>query len=97
MKYGVIGTGAIGGYYGAKLAHAGQECLKSVNNDKLQTLLPPLLHDHTLVVLIQNGIGVLRMSLSGMMEMKKNNYYCIQTDKQIHFFYGRQYQIRRFS
>ena len=46
-------------------------CLKSVNNDKLQTLLPPLLHDHTLVVLIQNGIGVLRMSLSGMMEMKK--------------------------
>lgn len=106
MKYGVIGTGAIGGYYGAKLAHAGQElhflfrsdyeyvkqhglqvdscdgsfhlddinaylhtedmpkcdvvlvCLKSVNNSKLQTLLPPLLHDDTLVVLIQNGIGV---------------------------------------
>jgi ketopantoate reductase len=22
MKYGVIGTGAIGGYYGAKLAHS---------------------------------------------------------------------------
>ena len=106
MKYGIIGTGAIGGYYGAKLAHAGQEvhfllrsdyeyvrqhglqvescdgsfhladvnayqhtqdmplcdvvlvCLKSVNNSKLQSLLPPLLHDHTLVVLIQNGIGV---------------------------------------
>ena len=106
MKYGVIGTGAIGGYYGAKLAHAGQElhflfrsdyeyvkqhglqvnscdgsfhlddvnaylhtedmpkcdvvlvCLKSVNNGKLQSLLPPLLHDDTLVVLIQNGIGV---------------------------------------
>ena len=106
MKYGVIGTGAIGGYYGAKLAHAGQElhflfhsdyeyvkqhglqvdscdgsfhldavnayqhtedmpkcdvvlvCLKSVNNGKLQSLLPPLLHDKTLVVLIQNGIGV---------------------------------------
>ena len=33
-------------------------CLKSVNNGKLQTLLPPLLHDRTLVVLIQNGIGV---------------------------------------
>ena len=33
-------------------------CLKSVNNSKLQSLLPPLLHDHTLVVLIQNGIGV---------------------------------------
>ena len=106
MKYGIIGTGAIGGYYGAKLAHAGQEvhfllhsdyeyvkqhglqvdscdgsfhlddvnayqrpedmpvcdvvlvCLKSVNNSKLLTLLPPLLHDRTLVVLIQNGIGV---------------------------------------
>ena len=106
MKYGIIGTGAIGGYYGAKLAHAGQEvhfllrsdyeyvrqhglqvescdgsfpladvnayqhtqdmpqcdvvlvCLKSVNNSKLQSMLPPLLHDHTLVVLIQNGIGV---------------------------------------
>ena len=25
---------------------------------KLQSLLPPLLHDKTLVVLIQNGIGV---------------------------------------
>ena len=106
MRYGIIGTGAIGGYYGAKLARAGQEvhfllrsdyeyvkqhglqvdscdgsfhladvnayqqtedmpacdvvlvCLKSVNNDKLQSLLPPLLHAHTLVVLIQNGIGV---------------------------------------
>jgi 2-dehydropantoate 2-reductase len=106
MRYGIIGTGAIGGYYGAKLAHAGQEVhfllhrdyeyvkqhglqvdscdgsfhlaevnayqhtedmpkcdvvlvgLKSVNNGKLQTMLPPLLHDKTLVVLIQNGIGV---------------------------------------
>jgi 2-dehydropantoate 2-reductase len=105
MKYGVIGSGAIGGYYGGKLAKAGQEvhflfrsdyeyvkknglqvdscdgsfhiqanaynntadmpqcdvvlvCLKSVNNDKLKKLLPPLLHPRTLVVLIQNGIGV---------------------------------------
>ena len=106
MRYGIIGTGAIGGYYGAKLALAGQEvhfllrsdyeyvrqhglqvdscdgsfhladvnayhrtedmpqcdvvlvCLKSINNGKLQSLLPPLLHDRTLVVLIQNGIGV---------------------------------------
>jgi 2-dehydropantoate 2-reductase len=33
-------------------------CLKSVNNAKLQSLLPPLLHANTLVVLIQNGIGV---------------------------------------
>ncbi len=105
MRYGVIGSGAIGGYYGGKLAKAGQEvhflfrsdyeyvkknglqvdscdgsfhiqanaynntadmpqcdvvlvCLKSVNNDKLKELLPPLLHPRTLVVLIQNGIGV---------------------------------------
>ena len=105
MKYGVIGTGAIGGYYGAKLARAGQEvhfllhkdyeyvkanglqvdscdgsfhieanayartedmppcdvvlvCIKSVNNHLLRSLLPPLLHDDTLVVMIQNGIGV---------------------------------------
>ena len=33
-------------------------CLKSVNNNMLKTLLPPLLHERTLVVLIQNGIGV---------------------------------------
>lgn len=106
MKYGIIGTGAIGGYYGGKLAHNGQDvhfllhsdfdyvkahglmiescdgsftiehpnvyqsthdmsvcdvvfvCLKSVNNSLLRTLLPPLVDDHTLVVLIQNGIGV---------------------------------------
>ncbi|MBO7498536.1 MAG: 2-dehydropantoate 2-reductase [Bacteroidaceae bacterium] len=105
MRYGVIGTGAIGGYYGAKLARAGQEvhfllhkdyeyvkanglqvdscdgsfhieanayartedmppcdvvlvCIKSVNNHLLKSLLPPLLHDNTLVVMIQNGIGV---------------------------------------
>ena len=106
LRYGVIGTGAIGGYYGARLAQSGQEvhfllrsdyeyvkanglqvdscdgsfhldqplvycstqdmpqcdvvlvCLKSINNQKLQTLLPPLLKEDTLVVLIQNGIGV---------------------------------------
>lgn len=106
MKYGVIGTGAIGGYYGARLAQNGQEihfllrsdydyvkqhglqidscdgsfhldalhvynatidmpqcdivlvCLKSINNQKLRDLLPPLLGPQTLVVLIQNGIGV---------------------------------------
>ena len=106
MKYGVIGTGAIGGYYGARLAQSGQEvhfllhsdyeyvranglqvdscngsfhldhphayrftadmpqadvvlvCLKTVNNHLLSRLLPPLLHPSTLVVLIQNGIGV---------------------------------------
>ena len=105
MRYAVIGSGAIGGYYGGKLARAGQEvhflfrsdyeyvrenglqvdscdgsfhiqakayvstedmpqcdvvlvCLKSVNNRKLETMLPPLLHERTLVILIQNGIGV---------------------------------------
>lgn len=106
MKYGIIGTGAIGGYYGAKLAHGGQEVhfllhrdyeyvkqnglqvdscdgsfhldnvnvyqhssdmpkcdvvlvgLKSVNNGMLKELLPPLVGADTLVVLIQNGIGV---------------------------------------
>ena len=106
MKYGIIGTGAIGGYYGAKLAWSGQEVhflmhhdyeyvkanglqvdscngsfhlehpnvyasthdipqcdvvlvgLKSINNHLLRDLLPPLLHERTLVVLIQNGIGV---------------------------------------
>lgn len=106
MTYGVIGTGAIGGYYGAKLAHAGKEvhflfhndydyvkehglqvdscdgnfhlmnvnayrdttdmptcdvvlvALKTVNNHLLKELLPPLLKEDTLVVLVQNGIGV---------------------------------------
>ncbi len=106
MRYGVIGTGAIGGYYGSKLARAGQEVhfllhrdyefvrdnglqvdscdgsfhldrvnayarptdmppcdvvlvgLKTVNNHRLHELLPPLLKEDTLVVLIQNGIGV---------------------------------------
>ena len=106
MRYGVIGTGAIGGYYGARLAQSGQEvhfllrsdydyvrehglqidscdgsfhldrpqvyhnttdmpqcdvvlvCLKSINNHKLFDILPPLLGPKTLVILIQNGIGV---------------------------------------
>lgn len=106
MIYSVIGSGAIGAYYGAKLAKAGHDvhflfhndydyvmehglmihscdgdfhltqvsaycdtasmpksdvvfvCLKSVNNHLLTQLLPPLLHEQTLVVLIQNGIGV---------------------------------------
>lgn len=106
MRYGVIGTGAIGGYYGAKLVQTGKEVhflfrsdyeyvkehglqvdscdgsfhlddvhayintaemppcdvvfvgLKSVNNHKLKELLPPLLKEDTLVILIQNGIGI---------------------------------------
>ena len=106
LSYAVIGTGAIGGYYGAKLARAGKEVhfllhsdyeevrkqglrvdscdgdfrlpqvnayndtrqmpkadvvlvgLKSTNEHLLKTLLPPLLHEKTLVILIQNGIGL---------------------------------------
>ncbi len=106
LKYAIIGTGAIGGYYGAMLAHGGKEvhflfhsdydyvkengfqvdsvngnfhldkvnaynstkdmpqcdvvfvCLKSTNNVLLKDMLPPLLHKDTLVVMIQNGIGV---------------------------------------
>lgn len=33
MNYGVIGTGAIGGYYGARLAHSGQEVHFLVHRD----------------------------------------------------------------
>lgn len=106
MKYGIIGVGAIGGYYGGMLAKAGKDvhflfhgdysvacrhglqidsykgnfhlddvqayrqatdmppcdvvlvCLKSTRQHLLRELLPPLLHDDTLVVLIQNGIGL---------------------------------------
>lgn len=106
MRYGIIGMGAIGGFYGGKLAHSGQEVhflshsdyqyvkenglqvdscdgsfhiddihayqhpqdmpkcdvvivgLKTTNNHLLSHLLPPLLHERTVVVLIQNGIGV---------------------------------------
>lgn len=106
MKYAVIGTGGIGGYYGGKLARNGQEvhfllrsdydyvkehglqvdscdgsfhlskvnaydttenipavdvvlvCLKTTTNHRLSKLLPPLLKPDTIVILIQNGIGV---------------------------------------
>lgn len=106
MKYAIIGTGAIGGYYGGKLAKAGNEvhfllhtdyeyvkenglqvdscdgsfhlnqvnayqttadippcdvilvCLKSTNEHLLRNLLPPMIHENTVVVLIQNGIGL---------------------------------------
>ena len=106
FSYTVIGTGAIGGYYGGRLAKAGRtvrfllhtdydyvcnnglridSCdgdirlprvdaylstadmpksdvvivgLKSVNNHLLPDMLRPIINDHTLVVLIQNGIGL---------------------------------------
>ncbi len=106
MSYAIIGTGAVGGYYGGRLAQSGQDvhflfhrdyeyvrehgltvhscagdfrldhvnayrsttdmpqcdvvlvALKTVNETLLRDLLPPLLHKDTLVVLIQNGIGL---------------------------------------
>ncbi len=105
MEYTVIGTGAIGGFYGGRLMKAGRQvrfllrsdyefvkqhglqidscdgsfhlddvdayndtkqmpktdvvlvCLKSINNNKLKEMLPPILKEDTVVVLIQNGIG----------------------------------------
>jgi len=106
LKYAVIGSGALGGFYGGKLAHASKDvhflfhsdyqfvvdnglkvdsvtgnfhlpnvqayrstadmpkadvvlvCLKTTNNYLLKTLLPPILHSGTIIVLIQNGLGV---------------------------------------
>ena len=106
MVYGIVGVGAIGGFYGGKLAHSGLDVhflshsdyqfvkerglqidscdgsfhldkvnvyqnagdmpkcdvvvvgLKTTNNHLLRELLPPLLHERSVVILIQNGIGV---------------------------------------
>ncbi len=106
IRYGVIGTGALGGFYGGKLAQAGQEvhflfrsdfdhvqknglqvdsvtgnfhldgvnayqnatempvcdvvlvCLKTTGNQQLPELVRPLLHSSTVVVMIQNGLGL---------------------------------------
>ena len=106
MKYGIIGVGGVGGYYGGNLARIGKDvhflfhsdyeyvaehglrvdscdgnfllphvnayckatdmpqcdivlvALKTVNERFLKELLPPLLKSDTLVVLIQNGVGV---------------------------------------
>lgn len=106
MKYAIIGTGAIGGFYGARLDKAGFEvhfllhtdyqyvvdhgltidscdgnftlpspkvydstsempqcdvvivALKTTQNPLLPSLLPPLLKPDTIILLIQNGIGV---------------------------------------
>lgn len=106
LVYGIIGTGAIGGFYGGKLAKNGKEvhflfhsdyefvksnglqidscdgsfhlsdvcayrsaadmpkcdvvfvCLKTTRNKMLQQMLSPIIHRDTLVVMIQNGIGV---------------------------------------
>ncbi|MFT3739675.1 MAG: putative 2-dehydropantoate 2-reductase [Breznakibacter sp.] len=106
LKYAIVGSGALGGFYGAKLARSGKDvhflfhsdyrfvaknglqvdsvdgnfhfadikayssasdmpvadvvlvCLKTTNNHLLRTLLPPLLHRDTVIVLIQNGLSV---------------------------------------
>lgn len=106
LTYGVIGSGAIGGFYGGKLAKANKNVhflfhsdyqfvkknglkveskdgdfelnpinaysrttdmplcdivfvsLKTTNNDLLKDLLPPILKNDTVVVLIQNGLGM---------------------------------------
>jgi 2-dehydropantoate 2-reductase len=106
LKYAVIGSGALGGFYGGMLTHAGKDvhflfhsdyqfvvdnglkvdsvtgdfhlanvqayrsttdmpkadvvlvCLKTTNNYLLKTLLPPILHSGSIIVLIQNGLGV---------------------------------------
>lgn len=106
LRYAVIGTGALGGYFGGKLANAGQDvhflfhsdyahvsthglkvdsvegafhlkpinayqhtadmpvcdvvlvCLKTTANHLLPDLLPPLLKPSTLVILVQNGLGM---------------------------------------
>lgn len=106
LKYAIVGTGAIGGYYGGRLANSGcdvhflfnteyehvaknglrvdsvkgdfiinpinayhssadmPKCdvvligLKSTQNHLLPQILPPLLKPDTLVVLVQNGLGL---------------------------------------
>ena len=106
MKYGIIGTGALGAFYGAKLVKAGCEvhfllnsdyehvashgiridsadgdlhlhetfhypssrkmppcdvllvCLKTTQNHLLPELLNPILHRESLVILLQNGLGM---------------------------------------
>jgi 2-dehydropantoate 2-reductase len=106
LRYAIVGSGGIGGFYGGFLAKSGAQvdflfhsdydhvmqhglkvdsvwgdfhlpvvsafrstremspcdvvfvCLKTTNNHLLKTLLPPLLKKETLVVLIQNGLGL---------------------------------------
>jgi len=106
IRYGVIGTGALGGFYGGMLARAQQEvhflfrgdyeyvrqnglqvdsingdfhlpdvnayynptempvcdvilvCLKTTANHHLPKLIQPLLHTKSVVVLLQNGLGL---------------------------------------
>jgi 2-dehydropantoate 2-reductase len=105
FRIAVVGAGAIGGYYGAKLAHHGRDvhflmrgdlrarrrdglrvqgrgedfrlerlncynttaeigacdlvliAVKTTANADLQLLIPPLLHDGTILLTLQNGLG----------------------------------------
>ena len=105
LRIGVIGSGAIGSYYGAKLAYAGSDvhflmrgdlnevrrsglyvrgrgenfrvakvnchnstkeigpcdlvliALKATSNGDLVDLVPPLLHERTMLLTLQNGLG----------------------------------------
>src|SRR5713101_4901389 len=105
LRIGLVGSGAIGTYYGAKLAHAGSDvhflmrgdlgevlrngifvrgegenfrvapincynstkeigpcdlvivAVKTTSNSDLVDLVPPLLHEKTMVLTLQNGLG----------------------------------------
>ncbi len=105
FRIAIVGAGAIGGYYGAKLAHHGRDvhflmrgdlrerrrlglrvqgkgedfrlarlncygtteeigpcdlvliALKATSNQDLLPLLPPLLHEQTMLLTLQNGLG----------------------------------------
>jgi 2-dehydropantoate 2-reductase len=105
LKIGIVGAGAVGTYYGAKLAHAGSDvhflmrgdlsdvkrngifvrgleenfriakincysstseigpcdlvivALKTTSNGDLADLVPPLLHERTMILTLQNGLG----------------------------------------
>jgi 2-dehydropantoate 2-reductase len=105
IRIGIVGSGAIGTYYGAKLAHAGSDvhflmrgdlgdvrrggifvrgegenfrvakincynstkeigacdlaiiAVKATSNADLVDLLPPLLHERTMLLTLQNGLG----------------------------------------
>src|ERR1700738_3524478 len=104
-KIGIVGSGAIGSYYGAKLAHGGSDvhflmrgdlgevrrdgifvrgngenfrvatincynstkeigacdlvivAIKATSNSDLVELVPPLLHERTMLLTLQNGLG----------------------------------------
>src|ERR1700719_4835825 len=105
LRIGIVGSGAIGTYYGAKLAHAGSDvhflmrgdlsdirrdgtfvrgegenfrvakincynstkeigacdlviiAVKATSNSDLVDLVPPLLHERTMLLTLQNGVG----------------------------------------